>query len=403
MSANHFLNKLIVWSVVASSVGLVFYAGISVVADEPTGSVASAERTPSEPFAPEIAATGTAVIEVIPVNPPAGEPPYPPGTTISGQELRLPAGAEVGWFDVFIRDWDPPQPATQFTDDSVAQEDMLEIRDSFDELNNDVTAATAVLCTEASFGGTDDMCLFLNTGSGRCCTPQGCCEAACANQCDLITPPGDHFTKGSSCTKEDSCGGCTEPTGKCCIGGNCGPVACSAECFGGGFTAGVFCTNDNCVDCQACDEFLGITSARYTLRTLPGDPCLVAHFAAFGGIFSPSEACDLAMTYISPTLVPPLRDLGVRVRFATLAVRPEGFRDVEIAISEVEIQGEFTLETIAQAAPTEQIKFSTVSAFMIVEEDQTIPAVSTWGIVAMALLVAVGARVYFRKRKAESV
>jgi len=47
-----------------------------------------------------------AEILMTPVNPPAGVPPYPAGTQIVGQELRLPRGGVRVWLEFYVRNWD---------------------------------------------------------------------------------------------------------------------------------------------------------------------------------------------------------------------------------------------------------------------------------------------------------
>lgn len=56
---------------------------------------------------PAYAEESTAEMLLTPVNPPSGLPPYPPGTSIVGQEIRLPRGGLRVWVEWRIRNWDP--------------------------------------------------------------------------------------------------------------------------------------------------------------------------------------------------------------------------------------------------------------------------------------------------------
>lgn len=44
-------------------------------------------------------------ITVVPTCPPEGEAPYPPGTTIVGDEILFLPGASKAWFDIYVSDW----------------------------------------------------------------------------------------------------------------------------------------------------------------------------------------------------------------------------------------------------------------------------------------------------------
>jgi len=52
-------------------------------------------------------ANGCVVFRLTPVNPPPGQPPYPPGTIVDTENstITLRAGGQTVWFDVLLSDW----------------------------------------------------------------------------------------------------------------------------------------------------------------------------------------------------------------------------------------------------------------------------------------------------------